>query len=100
MCDPESLVRRIHDGHKPRIATFPPCNISTELPKCLRCSVVPFLRNSRVDDDMSRLVLFDGPSCLNNGMHDLLSIPSVSQDWLSWCKTGTGDTCCKTRGNR
>ena len=84
MCDPESLVSRIHDGHKPMIAILPPCNISTELPKCLRCSVVPFLGNDRVDDDMPRFVLLDGLPCLSNGLHDLLPIPSASQDWLSW----------------
>ena len=31
MCDPASLVRRIHDGHKPMISILPPCNISTAL---------------------------------------------------------------------
>ena len=90
MCDPESLVSRIHDGHETVIAILPP------FPKSLRCSVVPLLRKNRVDNDMPGFVLNDGLPCLSNGLHDLLPIPSTSQDWLSWQKTGKGDTCCKT----
>ena len=71
MCDPESLVSGIHDGHETVIAILPPCNVSTELPECLSCSVVPLLRNDRVDDDMPRFVLHDGLPCLRNGLHDL-----------------------------
>ena len=75
MRNPDSLVSRIHDGHETVIAILPPCNISTKLPECFCRSVVPLLRNHRVDDDMPRFVLEDGLPCLSNGLHDLLPIP-------------------------